>query len=61
MPFLTYEERKPCILKWRNANRQQYNEYISNYFKINIDKKKEMNRRYNAFKKQSSILRNILL
>ena len=62
MPYAKY---KTTILKWRENNKEAWNEYQKNYNKIEYDKNPEKKRqiRMNCYyyKKECNRMRNILL
>ncbi len=59
------EANKAGIMKWRESNREYYNEYqrkaSSKYYNANKEKVKMRQNKYYAFQKQAKILRNVLM
>ncbi len=73
---LAYEKHKAYIMKWRNNNKEKYNEYCNEKFqeyylrnketiKIKMAaqylRNKEKIQQKNLYKKEAAIFRNILL
>ena len=56
------ENNKKAIMKWRDANREQYNEYLKNYRKGDYREKVNIYRMKSYYlKKELEIFRKILL
>ena len=57
--------QKNNILKWRNKNRDKYNDYMNNYskgyYQINAETFKKKRRYHYHYKKECDIFRKILM